>query len=228
MIGPKKHLRGRGGVLGGILVETLCDLVVDPMDIRPETGIDCEFCKEALALRRRKRKIAELEGTIEALREELGMDSYKNPKPTVDAVIVLGMPDESDYTQDLIVLVKRKNPPYGWALPGGFVNEGESFEAACVREVKEEVTLDIDLDEQFYVYSDPFRDPRQHVATTVFLCTLQEGASDIPVAADDAGEVKVVSFAEALTMDLAFDHERVLRDVLHYMESGERPLPSLS
>jgi 8-oxo-dGTP diphosphatase len=156
------------------------------------------------------------------------MDSYKNPKPTVDAIIVMDMPDSDDPLKDTIVLVKRKNPPHGWALPGGFVNEGESFEAAIVREAKEEVTLDIELGEQFYTYSDPYRDPRQHIATTVYTASLADNSPLLPVAADDAGEVRVVTLGEALEMPLAFDHEKILRDWIHFQHTGERPLPTLS
>lgn len=156
------------------------------------------------------------------------MDSYRNPKPTVDAVIIMDVPVDEDPRQDKIVLVKRKNPPYGWALPGGFVNEGESFERAAIREVLEETGLDIDLDEQFYTYSDPTRDPRQHVATTVFLATITDWSRSEPKAADDAAEVRVVSFQEALEeMNLAFDHKQILEDVATYRETGDRPVPKM-
>ena len=89
------------------------------------------------------------------------MPEYRNPTPTVDIIITRNDGRE-------IVLIKRKNPPVGWAIPGGFVDEGEWVENAAIREAKEETELDVVLDELFYVYSDPTRDPRQHNMSTVF------------------------------------------------------------
>lgn len=146
---------------------------------------------------------------------------YRNPKPTVDIVVLM---NNAPHPEDLkFVLVKRKNPPYGWALPGGFVNEGESYETAAIRETKEEIGLDVDLEQQFYTYSTPDRDPRQHTASTVYIA----GPVDVgdPVAGDDAGEVRVVTFREAFEMDLAFDHKRILSDVIDYFYAGIRPTP---
>jgi len=122
---------------------------------------------------------------------------YKNPTPTVDIIIE---------TAGGIVLIKRRNPPSGWALPGGFVDYGESYEDAAVREAKEETGLDVSLVRQFHTYSHPDRDERQHTASTVFIAT----AIGTPAAADDAAE------AEIFTRDklplLAFDHARILED----------------
>ena len=123
--------------------------------------------------------------------------AYKNPTPTVDIIIILG---------NGVVLIKRKNPPLAWALPGGFVDYGESLEQAAVREALEETGLAIKLYRQFHTYSDPDRDPRQHTVSTVFLAT----ATGSPVAGDDADEVAI--FSEEALPPLAFDHARILAD----------------
>lgn len=138
------------------------------------------------------------------------MPTPRNPIPTVDIIIEL----ESGG----IVLIRRKNPPLGWALPGGFVDYGESLETAAVREALEETTLQVQLVELFHVYSDPNRDPRQHTMSTVFIAT----ASGTPRGEDDAAEAGV--FAEQdLPAQLAFDHSQVVRDYFRYKRTGERP-----
>jgi len=109
-----------------------------------------------------------------------------------------------------IILIERKNPPYGWALPGGFVDVGETIETALRREMKEEVTLDVQIERLLGVYSDPARDPRFHTVSAVFVCR----ASGMPVAADDAKKVHVVSKEEIGSLELAFDHRRILTDYL--------------
>jgi ADP-ribose pyrophosphatase YjhB (NUDIX family) len=106
-----------------------------------------------------------------------------------------------------IVLIKRKNPPHGWALPGGFVDYGESLEQAAIREAQEETSLDIILTSQFHTYSDPKRDSRKHTISTVFIAR----ASGTPAAADDADGIGIFS-SENLPTPLAFDHETILRD----------------
>ncbi|HEY0838583.1 MAG TPA: NUDIX hydrolase [Vulgatibacter sp.] len=136
------------------------------------------------------------------------MPEHRNPLPTVDCVIEL--PDGR------IVLVRRKNPPHGWALPGGFVDEGERLDLAAIREAKEETGLDVALTEQFFTYSDPRRDPRKHTISTVFLAT----AEGEPLGADDAEEAK--AFAPDSLPDLVFDHEEILADVLRYRRTGVR------
>ena len=123
---------------------------------------------------------------------------YRNPFPTVDIIIEIG---------DGIVLIKRKNPPFGWALPGGFVDYGESLEMAAVREAKEETSLDVHLISQLGAYSDPERDPRQHTITVVFIAR----AEGRPEAADDAVEIGVFNH-DNLPEELAFDHGKILRD----------------
>jgi len=106
-----------------------------------------------------------------------------------------------------IVLIKRKNPPYGWALPGGFVDYGESLEETAIREAKEETSLDIELKAQFHTYSDPKRDPRQHTISTVYVAK----AEGKPKAQDDAQEVGIFT-QEEISFPLAFDHEKILAD----------------
>lgn len=106
-----------------------------------------------------------------------------------------------------IVLIKRKNPPHGWALPGGFIDYGESLEEAAVREAKEETSLDVQLQRQFHTYSDPDRDPRQHTISTVFVASAQGR----PKAQDDAQEVGIFTRHE-IDFPLAFDHSRILKD----------------
>ena len=128
---------------------------------------------------------------------------YRNPVPTVDIIIELA---------DGIVLIERKNPPHGWALPGGFVDYGESFEQAAVREAREETGLEVTLVRQFHTYSDPDRDPRQHTASTVFIAT----AAGTPAAADDAVRVEV--FTRNTLPPLVFDHERILADYFNWKE----------
>jgi 8-oxo-dGTP diphosphatase len=106
-----------------------------------------------------------------------------------------------------VVLIKRKNPPPGWAIPGGFVDCGETLEAAVIREAKEETGLDITLVRQFHAYSDPKRDARHHTVSIFFIAT----ASGVPVAADDALEAGIYT-KDNLPDDLAFDHRQILED----------------
>jgi 8-oxo-dGTP diphosphatase len=122
---------------------------------------------------------------------------HKNPVPTVDIIIVVN---------DGIVLIKRRNPPLGWALPGGFVDYGETLEQAAVREAKEETGFDVSLIKQFHTYSDPRRDQRLHTISTVFIAT----ASGRPTGGDDASEAKVFRREELPV--LAFDHSLILAD----------------
>ncbi len=140
------------------------------------------------------------------------MPEHKNPAPTVDVVIQL--PD------DRVVLVRRKNPPPGWALPGGFVDEGETVEAAAVREAKEETGLDVALVDLVHVYSDPRRDPRRHTLSVVFLGR----AVGTPEGADDAEEARAFRW-DALPSPLAFDHAEILRDARRLLLTGTRRRP---
>ncbi len=122
----------------------------------------------------------------------------RNPLPTVDLII------ESD---DGIILIKRKNPPDGWALPGGFVEYGESIESASIREAREETGLDVELVRQFHTYSAPKRDPRHHTITTVFVAR----AHGRPLAGDDAKEIDIFR-SENLPDQIAFDHRDIIND----------------
>lgn len=128
--------------------------------------------------------------------------NYKNPYPTVDIIIKIDNDDENK-----IVLISRKNPPYGWALPGGFVDYGESLEDAATREAYEETTLNVELQRQFHSYSDPSRDKRKHTITTVFIAK----AKGDPIAADDAKEAKIFTLNN-LPENMAFDHKDILTD----------------
>lgn len=135
---------------------------------------------------------------------------YKNPCPTVDIII-----EASSGAGRGIVLIDRKNPPYGWALPGGFVDYSESLEAAAIREAKEETSLDARLVCQMHVYSDPDRDPRFHTIATVFVAEA-EGRLQ---AGDDARDARVFAEKE-LPPNLAFDHERIIRDYFRWKKKG--------
>lgn len=139
--------------------------------------------------------------------------AYRNPTPTVDIIIELG-----DRPHRPIVLIQRQNEPFGWAIPGGFVDYGEILEMAAIREAKEEVSLDVALVEQFCVYSDPQRDPRQHTISIVFIAT----ATGEPKAADDAKSLQIFQPWE-MPDHLCFDHGRILQDYWSYRHHGIRP-----
>lgn len=139
--------------------------------------------------------------------------THRNPAPTVDILIEL-----VDRPHRPIILIERLNPPLGWAIPGGFVDYGESVETAARREAKEEIDLDVELIEQFHVYSDPSRDPRQHTISVVFLAT----ATGSPHAGDDAKNLGIFE-PWNLPPNLCFDHDQILRDYLKYRHYGIRP-----
>ncbi len=145
-----------------------------------------------------------------------GKDSgvYKNPKPTVDILIEMdGRPGE-------LVFIERGNEPKGFALPGGFVDEGEWAIDAAVREAKEETELDVEITELFHVYSDPSRDRRMHTMSTVFIGR----ASGTPLGGDDAKRA-IISKPDALPSPLVFDHATIVADYLAYKQRGVRPPP---
>ncbi len=126
------------------------------------------------------------------------LSRYRNPVPTVDVLISF---------QGGIVLIERLNPPSGWALPGGFVDYGESLEVAAEREVLEETGLRVELMGQFHTYSNPERDPRQHTISTVFTA-LGRGKLE---AGDDAGRA-LVCHQNDLPENIAFDHRQIIND----------------
>ena len=136
-------------------------------------------------------------------------DGIKTPFLTVDIII---------HYEGGIVLIERKNPPLGWALPGGFVDVGESLEEAAIREAKEETSLDITLIEQFHAYSKPGRDPRFHTVTMVFIAD----GTGILKGRDDARKAEV--FTEStLPVQIAFDHGDIINDYLEYGRTGKKP-----
>lgn len=137
---------------------------------------------------------------------------FRNPTPTVDILI------EVDGRPGTVVLISRKNEPQGWAIPGGFVDEGEYLADAAIREAKEETTLDVDLTELFHCYSDPGRDPRSHTVSTVFLAR----AAGAPSGGDDACDAQVFEL-DALPTPIVFDHATILGDYIAYRASGKRP-----
>lgn len=141
------------------------------------------------------------------------MREKRNPVPTVDIIIEI---EKEDGTQG-IVLINRENPPHGWALPGGYVDYGESLEGAAIREAKEETSLDIELKSQFHTYSDPKRDPRQHTISTVYIAK----ARGKPKAQDDAQEIGIFSQQE-ISFPLVFDHDKILAD---YFEQKKEKSP---
>ena len=138
--------------------------------------------------------------------------SFRNPISTVDIIIEL-----IDKPHRPIILIERKNPPYGWALPGGFVDYGESVETAAKREAAEEISLTVELVEQFQVYSEPNRDPRQHTLSVVFIAIAQGE----PQAADDAKNLGIFHSWE-IPPNLCFDHDKILKDYWNYRHYGIR------
>lgn len=134
----------------------------------------------------------------------------RNPLPTADVLIEVG---------DRVVLVRRKYPPPGWAIPGGFVEVGETVESTAVREALEETGLRVTLTALLGVYSDPARDPRHHTISTVYVGRA-EGA---PEGGDDAAEARLFGEGD-LPSPLAFDHAKILADYFRYKKTGRRPL----
>jgi 8-oxo-dGTP diphosphatase len=135
---------------------------------------------------------------------------YKNPIPTVDAII---------QNSSSILLVKRRKDPYKnhFALPGGFVNEGETIEEAIEREIYEETSLEVHPIDILGVYSDPKRDPRGHMMTVVFIVLIIRGN---PAAGDDAKEISWIPIEKLNNIKIAFDHKLVICDYLRWKREG--------
>lgn len=142
------------------------------------------------------------------------MSKPVTPLLTVDIIIEM-----ADRPGRPIVLIERKHPPYGWALPGGFVDVGETLEAAAVREAREETSLDVTLTALLGNYSDPGRDPRGHTVSAVYIAA----ASGTATAADDAASLDLVD--PAAPPALVFDHAVILADYRAWRDGkGAAPL----
>lgn len=141
------------------------------------------------------------------------MPRPQTPTLAADAIIEL-----VDLPGKPIVLIERKNPPPGWAIPGGFVDIGESVPDAAVREAREETSMEVELQCLLGCYSDPGRDPRGHTVSMIYVAT----AHGEPVATDDAASVGIFDPAD-INVPLAFDHEQILRDYLQYRSTGIVP-----
>ena len=145
----------------------------------------------------------------------LEKQQHKNPTPTVDTIIQKGTK---------VLLVERKKDPFKqmMVLPGGFINEGERAEDAAIREVKEETSLDIVLDNILGVYSDPSRDPRGHIMSTVFIGKISNKSDKKePIAGDDAATTKWVDLVSIEEEQFGFDHKKILMDYKEWKQSGQ-------
>lgn len=136
-----------------------------------------------------------IRGYVWHMQEELGPGPYV----TVDIIIEMN---------EGIILIERSNPPYGWALPGGFLDYGESLEQAAAREAREETNMDLEDLRQFHTYSKPGRDPRFQTVSTVFIAK----GKGKPQFGDDAKNLKIVRYEDLLKLDYAFDHKDIIKE----------------
>ena len=139
--------------------------------------------------------------------------AFRPETPLLAVDIIIELVDQPDKS---IVLIERRNPPYGWALPGGFVDVGETLEQAAVREAREETCLEVNLKLLLGCYSNPQRDPRGHTVSPVYIAEAQ----GVPQAADDAKNLRCVAVTD-LADNLVFDHGLILSDYRHYLRTGE-------
>ena len=132
------------------------------------------------------------------------MSKPNTPALTADAIIL--------YKEDNIILIRRGHPPFKgeYALPGGFVDVGETIESACIREAKEETNLDVKIIELIGVFSDPNRDPRGHTVSIAYLCE-PKNYKNKPKAMDDAKAVDIIPINKISSLSLAFDHKKILK-----------------
>ena len=135
-------------------------------------------------------------------------------RPVTPAIAVDTIIEMTDRPDRPIVLIERRNPPHGWAIPGGFVDVGETLETAAMREAREETSLYVTLKCLLGIYSDPARDPRGHTVTPVYIAE----SSGEPCAADDAARLALYDPHDCPA--LAFDHNVIIADYLDYRESG--------
>ncbi|HDZ19530.1 MAG TPA: NUDIX hydrolase [archaeon] len=126
------------------------------------------------------------------------------PLLTVDAVILLNKKKD-------VILIRRKNPPFQgqFALPGGFVDVGETVENSCIREAKEETNVDVKIIRLIGVFSDPKRDPRGHNVTVAYLCE-PSTSDEKPKALDDAASLEIMPLSKISSLTLAFDHKEII------------------
>ena len=141
--------------------------------------------------------------------------SFRPTTPLLTVDIIIEMLDHNDCP---IVLIERKHPPHGWALPGGFVDVGETTEAAAIREAREETSLDVTLTKLLGVYSDPQRDSRGHTVSVVYVAQATGAAR----AQDDAANLQICKASQP-PGKLAFDHQHILDDYLRFKKDGNRP-----